>query len=310
MSFTFPSQGGASYQRGAYSSISTQEKKASVSLNDALEGWQNNDEIKYHQGENGQTSYYYSDSQQPEGFLESGHRFFAHLANREAQALHRRAIDAVVKDLKTSSATSTKSAAIEQDFKLRKMLGQPLSIGALKQSLSQIEHATSPKETSSLPFNIFGKRGTPKVSSILQKAFSSPRSSSKKGYQSRGSSILRKSLASLLSTKHGYQRISEKDTVEGPQSSEPSRFYQAGSDADVPLTDQQYTTPQAPTQSTSRRQPQLEPQQQSPSVTINPLSKQAQPKQRTSSSNPPGVTNPKSRIKYSYTIVNDGDDDV
>lgn len=123
---------GPSYQRGAYSVIPNSEQKTALSLSEALIKWHDNDEMKYHPGVNGQTSYYYSNSQQPEGLLETGQHFVAHLMNPEKQALHRQTIDAVVSDLKKQTDSAVKGDYVAKDFIFRKMLGQPLSVGALR----------------------------------------------------------------------------------------------------------------------------------------------------------------------------------
>lgn len=109
------------------------------SLDEVLAKWDDRDIIK-HQAPRGSnpSGSYYSDSQQPEGLLESGRRFFAHLTDPEAQALHRDGIDAVVSDLKNKSALPVKGVIVEGDFKLRKMVGLPMAVGALKQSIAQV----------------------------------------------------------------------------------------------------------------------------------------------------------------------------
>ncbi len=154
MHLTRSSQNYSNYQRGAYSAIPEQERKTAVSLDTAIQDWDSKDEIKYHPSERGETPYYYSDSQQPESLLGNSQRFIARLIKPEERALHRQGIEAVVNDLKNRNASLEKGNHVEKDFFVRKMLGQPLSIGALKQSLDQIETSTTSKNSNSSSFSL------------------------------------------------------------------------------------------------------------------------------------------------------------
>ncbi|MBM3857125.1 MAG: hypothetical protein FJ390_04090 [Verrucomicrobia bacterium] len=213
---------------GIPSALPSSEKKMAASLNHALETWNDEDEIKYRQGENGQTPYYYSDSQQPEGLLESGQRFFAHLTNPEAHDLHSKGIDAVVKDL---SAFPAKGAVVERDFKIRKMLGQPLYIGALKQSLARVTPSAAPQSSRpSSPINLLRKKPFPRGGSALR------------ALTKDGSSFFR-----LFSGKGGYTSIPGDDGRKRSASASTSSpfSYQSGNLEMRTLTDEDFGIPSA-----------------------------------------------------------------
>lgn len=77
------------------------------SLDEVLEKWDDRDIIKYQAPrETNPSGSYYTDSQQSEGLLESGRRFFAHLVDPNARATHSQGIEAVVKELKKSISSS------------------------------------------------------------------------------------------------------------------------------------------------------------------------------------------------------------
>jgi len=184
--------------QGSYSAIPTNEAKRSVTLDNALQTWEDRDEIKYQQPQEGYQGYYYSDSQQPEGLLENGRRFFAHLADPAARALHSQSIDKIVSELGTHATHAARASKAEGDLKLREFLGQLPTVGALKKSLEQVS-ATSisykPSFSSSFSFPI--------------SVFGNPRERGKKP----SASLLRSlSLTSLFSNKNGYQQIPEADS--------------------------------------------------------------------------------------------------
>ena len=159
----FPSLSG---QRNGYSAIPSaindaHLRKTSVSLDGVLENWEDRDEIKYQKPNSyNQSAYYYSDSQQPEGILESGKRFFAHLIDSDARTIHNEAIDAVVKDLRSKlSPPNLQSghphrAVLKQEFKMQRIFGQPLPVGTLKESLQQ-------PQKHSVSLNFFGSARPP-----------------------------------------------------------------------------------------------------------------------------------------------------
>jgi hypothetical protein len=219
MSFIRPGQGGG-YSR-IPSAIPENTRKMAASLDEVLETWDNRDEIKYQEPRpTNPSGSYYSDSQQPEGLLESGSRFFVHLADPDARALHSQGIEAVVKDLKNQSTFPAKGVFVEGDFKLRKMLGQPLSVGALRQSIAQATpDPTTPqvppqptKSTDSCPTSPFSLFGKGKNSKDRESAVE----------------IIAKDLKGLkenfpLSGKNGYQRIPEDESSKPPAQRFPTK---------------------------------------------------------------------------------------
>jgi len=221
-------------QGGGYSRIPSaipeSNRKMASSLDEVLEKWDDRDIIKYQAPrETNPSGSYYSDSQQPEGLLESGRRFFAHLADPEAQALHRDGLSAVVKDLKNESAFPFKGVLVEKSFSLRKTLGQPLSVGALKQSIKQATPESTPQGASeATPQSSTEKNSSPSPFSVFGKA---------RNIKNRESALqivakeVRRSLS--FSERSGYQQIpedhdSKKSAQQSPTKQRTSSFpYQA-----------------------------------------------------------------------------------
>ncbi|MCX6957869.1 MAG: hypothetical protein NT164_04965 [Verrucomicrobiae bacterium] len=226
-------------QRNGYSAIPSvipaNNRKISASLDGVLKNWENRDEIKcQNPNSSNPSAYYYSDSQQPEGILESGKRFFAHLIDSEARALHRDGINAAVKELKNQSALPTKGTIVAEDFKMRTRLGQPLSVGALKRSIarftSQVPQQEPPQSTQSAatpanpcpssPFSIFGKARNPKNREPVLRtlttglSFSNPLAG-KNGYAPIPEDQDSKKSPQKLSTRQGSSSASYQKTFSG-----------------------------------------------------------------------------------------------
>lgn len=237
MSFSLP-------KAGAYSRIPDNPRKAATSFDDVLEKWDARDEIKYQKPAPGKTGFYYSDSQQPEGFLKSGQRFLAHLVNPQAQEAHRQGIAAVLNELKQRSTSADKkearseAALVEQAFQARKFFGQPLSVGALKASLDEASKRSSAiGKTFSLPFNIFR---TPRKRKEQQPPlFQSSRPTS--------------STSKSGSSKFSYQLIVDDD--EPSEADTPfGAYYQSEESESLPLQPSDFKTLSSPHQNTTRQE--------------------------------------------------------
>lgn len=185
MSFILGSSRHGNYQE-IPSIIPEPTRRASVSLEGILTEWQDRDEIKFQQANTlSHSGHYYTDSRQPEGVLENSRRFLARLVDFKTQSINRDGIHAVLQDLKNDPVHSSKLNSVEQDLRVRKFLGQPLSVGTLKKSLS----LTAEQKTPSGHFlrfpglSLFGKKTSSQPQeTAIEAIIMNPSQAKKKGY--------------------------------------------------------------------------------------------------------------------------------
>jgi hypothetical protein len=190
-------QSTASYQ-GAPSVLDLRDNHLTAKSLEEVKTWSSNRIIKVKcdnpQSNHDSGSYYYSDSQLTEGILGSGRQCMAHLRNREEQTLHRQGIAAVVRELKKNRALPAYGVFLEANFKIRSILGLPLSVGALKKELAKFGSTAAPLQAQPPPSRftqlLFGKTKE-KRKSVLEN--------------------VKDDLTHIFKQKNGYQRIPGED---------------------------------------------------------------------------------------------------